>query len=93
MTPPDLADVLAEVNRLRAERGLEPLGEMPKGGRAVPWGCPLRHALNVYAVGGWYYRPTEDDRGPVSTLPALPPVLSDFVVAFDAGLYPELVAE
>jgi len=91
MTPPDLADVLAEVNRLRAERGLEPLGEMPKGHKFQATHCPLAVALSAFSCGitGWNATADAAKRG---NREPMPPVLGAFVCEFDNGAYPELVA-
>lgn len=90
MTPPDLADVLAEVNRLRAERDLPPLDAMPKGERQAAFSCPIAKACGKDGSASdrelWF-----DGIGGTDRI-ATPRVIRDFLDAFDAGLYPELVA-
>jgi hypothetical protein len=94
-TIPDLADVLAAVNDLRATRGMEPLNALPKGKRHHARSCPVANALGG-DVAVW---PTGDDDGSkwhivgeASHRP-LPPVLAQFAERFDAGYYyQELVA-
>jgi hypothetical protein len=91
VNPPDLKDVLAEVNRLRAGRGMEPLVAMPKGNRCVPDGCLIARAL-----GGKVMPISTDDRSMavgrgIDDVP-LPAILSNASYAFDDGEYPELVA-
>jgi hypothetical protein len=85
-TPPDLADVLADVNRLRAEHGLgEPIDALPQGVRSNCHQCPLAHAFDakvfptlvVPAQGGQFLTSV---------------TLMKFVHAFDRGAYPELDA-
>ena len=97
LAKPDVADVLAEVNRLRAERDLNPIAELPKGRPCEPFRCPLAAALQVSAVlpatrpedgryrVGWVVGARPDYR-------ALPPVLNAFAAAFDERAYPELLA-
>jgi hypothetical protein len=86
---PDMAVVVAEVNGLRAERGLGPIDRLPKGARKRSGECPMARALrngspvhvgaNAWSVDGrrWHH---------------LPEPLAWFVLAFDDGAYPELVA-
>jgi hypothetical protein len=90
---PDLAEVLAEVNRLRAEREMEPLDEMPKGTHSG-WSCPLARAFG--ATDGETKVVYADARGAVSVPGHLfGPTwkFRMFVSAFDAGRYPELELE
>jgi hypothetical protein len=91
---PDMAVVVAEVNGLRAERGLGPIERLPKGARKRATACPIARALSngsrvdvgsgawavegAWAVDGQWYR--------------LPEPLAWFVLAFDDGAYPDLVA-
>ena len=84
---PDLADVLAEVNRLRAERDLPPLDEMPKGERFASFSCPLAHAVEGQ-VGPMFMWPfgARDSMG-------TPSLFYAFARAFDKGEYPELIAD
>jgi hypothetical protein len=90
-TVPDLNDVLAEVNRLRADDDLPPLTALPCGHPGSAFGCPVARALDVMSVvpsrnhDGYYRKGLFDD--PVE----LPRVLNDFAEAFDAGRYPDLV--
>lgn len=93
MTRPDLAEVLAAVNALRAEHAIgEPLTEMPKQGpsRHEPQccTCPMTVALDADASHpyGFVRRAELKWHG-------LPPVCSAFIHAFDRGEYPELIAE
>jgi hypothetical protein len=94
-TCPALADVLAEVNRLRAEHGLRRLSEMPKGSPDIAHACPVANALsNGFKVR--VYPPSElGERGWYGVGPTmgklLPQVLADFARAFDDGAYPDLV--
>jgi hypothetical protein len=85
---PDMAVVVAEVNGLRAERGLLPIERLPKGARNSATTCPIARALSngspvavgsgAWVVDGQWYR--------------LPEPLAWFVLAFDDGAYPDLVA-
>lgn len=92
MTAPDLADVIAEVNRLRAERDLPPLNEMPKGVPGNPDCCPV-----ACAIEGWASLPTlypgetynETSEGSVGV--PTPRLVERFMAAFDRGAYPDLI--
>lgn len=94
MNVPDLKDVLAEVNRLRAERGMEPLDEMPKGVRCVPGRCMIARALCAYVRPLYECRDPRNQWGNLRGVDGepLPLILSDASYAFDDGRYPELVA-
>lgn len=93
MTKPDPADVLASVNALRLLHGVgEPLTKLPKGHCGDPYSCVLTVALKATEVCGLFtdspiYKMAHD--GPSLILPTL---LVDFANAFDAHLYPELIA-
>jgi hypothetical protein len=86
--PPDVAEVLAEVNRLRAEHGIGgPLDTMPNGTRLSCRQCPVARALDALSVGvsiGVVW--------PTLEHAPLPDNLKAFVTEFDRGAYPELVA-
>ena len=102
MTAPDLADVLAEVNRLRAERGMEPLSEMPKGTPYSLCECPVARAIEGTAsrayliVGRMADFKSGDWRWGLEANPdqiQAPAVISRFIAHFDmTDAYPELVA-
>ena len=93
-------NTLAWVNDMRAQYGIgEPLDTLPKGVRDNVFECPLARALGETAVTArlWFphfKRRTPDeswanrDRDPV----ALPVAARNFIDAFDANLYPELIA-
>lgn len=86
---PALTEVLAEVNRLRAEQGMEPLAAMPKGTRMCN-DCPIAVALHSdYVIPSRWTNGAYSPRGAVVDLP-LPPLLNAFALAFDDGEYPEL---
>lgn len=86
MSRPDLVDVLAEVNVIRATRNLPPLKAMPKGEQHRPVTCPVGRALETPCGATFWREPGE----PWIKHP-LPPVVSQFVLAFDWGEYPELI--
>lgn len=92
MDKPDLADVLAEVNRLRTEHGIgEPLTEMPKGERMSACGCPVARALTrdrdlPPAICRTSYGWLESDNYPT------PSTVAAFIRSFDGGAYTELIA-
>ena len=83
-----LDNVLRRVNRIRVERGADPLYELP--GACTAWdggGCVLERAfadLGVLVVGyrRAYGRGVEFEHG-----------LGGFICDFDAGRHPELLAE
>jgi len=91
---PSLDYVLQEVNLFRAERGLEPIEEMPQGQQSGAHACPLAHALEIYAVvpnptpSKSYYRLIKGDMER-----PLNPVFNSFAMAFDRGVYPDLIIE
>ncbi len=90
---PSVDDVLSEVNRVRAGRGMKPLDTMPAGTSCCD-DCPLAHALDADYVepGDELYAGTYSFRGEVELLP-LPTVLDEFGRRFDEGAYPELVRQ
>lgn len=99
--PPTRAAVLGWVNHARRAINLPPLNQLPKGIRGDVGRCPLAEAVpglevhSAYGVaaarearwlaGAWGAESSPDGRF------QLPPPLTAFVHAFDAGLYPELV--
>lgn len=94
---PDLADVLAEVNRLRAERGMDPLDAMPRGGVGEARSCPLARSLCVESVVPGYVGNDPTNIGTYRIDPEgesfdLPLTLCKFGRYFDRGEYPELIA-
>jgi hypothetical protein len=78
-----VVDVLAAVNDFRAQHGMAPIGEMPKGHRRKGNSCPLARATGA-----------EVSRATIcmAKWQPLPPVLYRFRLAFDGGFYPELEA-
>jgi hypothetical protein len=93
-----LAEVLAEVNRIRGERNMPPLNELPKGVPGNPDSCPIANALRngsrarVYPApgpsdddSGWFYFGDEPSR-------PLPSPLGRFARAFDRGAFPDFEA-
>jgi hypothetical protein len=82
-----LTEVLQAVNRIRIEHGVDPLYELPRG--ATAWGggssCVLENAfadLGVIYVD-YHYAHCRNIR--------IEHGLGEFVRAFDAGRYPNLV--
>src|SRR5919108_1657055 len=84
--PNPLDDVLRRVNRIRVERGVDPLYELPAA--CTAWeggGCVLERAFEDLGVlmvdyGRAYGRGFEFEHG-----------LGDFVREFDGGRYPALL--
>ena len=83
------ARVLRDLNELRAQLGLEPITEIPKGDCLDPWTCPIgrvieaRSGFRSVVTDGWYEEPHFNQ---------FSDVLRDFVHDFDAGLFPELIS-
>jgi hypothetical protein len=102
VSAPALDDVLAEVNRLRAECDLQPLDAMPKQDptRGQGWSttCPMTVALDAWSSAPNYFRRGENDRHGNYRLAygsdplPLPEVCALFIRHFDSGKYPELEA-
>lgn len=89
-TPEGLADVktkaLEWVNALRTEWGYPSLRKLPKGRRNSSTDCPMARALpDAMSV----YSALKLKSG---TVLGLPLSVTSFVAAFDAGMYPELIA-
>ncbi len=87
----NLDAVLRWANAVRLERGLgEPLTEIPKGRILESCACPLARALGTDVAIGLFTAdftlPGEED-----DIIELPEAASDFIRAFDAGAYPELI--
>jgi hypothetical protein len=99
--PPTRAAVLGWINHARRAIYLPPLHEVPKGVPGDVRRCPLAEAVPglevhpAYCVavsrqgrwlaGAWGAELSADGRF------QLPPPLTAFVQAFDAGLYPDLI--
>lgn len=83
MKRPSKLRVLLAVNLWRIRHKRTPILYLPKGTPTSCSGCPLARALGCM-VGFTY--------GHEARLLPLPKVLFDFREAFDARLYPELVA-
>ncbi|HXV57495.1 MAG TPA: hypothetical protein VD704_06465 [Gaiellaceae bacterium] len=82
-----LDGVLRRVNRLRVEHGADPLYELPAA--CTAWeggGCVLERAFADLGVVYVSYR------GAVGRDVRFEHDLGDFIRAFDAGRYPELLA-
>ena len=88
---PALADVIAEVNRLRAERGLPTIAALPAGTRSKPDHCPVARALSNGVHVRFYPGSELLFIGEESISPP-PEVLSEFAFAFDRGEFPGLEA-
>lgn len=88
MPKPNLAAVIAEVNRLRAEHDLTPISKLPCGQQGQPECCPVARALSN-GVQVRFYPGSELCFGDVPMNP--PHVLSEFAWAFDGGEFPELI--
>jgi len=99
--PPTRAAVLGWVNQARRAIDLLPLDQLPKGIPGDVGRCPLAEAvpgLEVHSAYGvaasrqarWLAGAWGAELGPDGRF-QLPPPLTAFVHAFDAGFYPELV--
>lgn len=93
MKPEDpLKRTLRDVNAIRAEFMQPPLSELPRGWQKSSRHCVIRNALNECGVltvnsARIGFKPEVD----VELRPT-PKAISEFVIAFDDGEYPELVA-
>ena len=101
--PPTRAAVLGWVNHARRAIGLPPLNQLPKGIPGDVGRCPLAEAVpglevhSSYCVAAsrqarWLAGAWGAELGPDGRF-QLPPPLTAFVHAFDAGFYPELVEQ
>lgn len=86
--PPFVAGTLAWCNERRAEKGMDPLEQLPKGTRSDPNSCPCGKASGLF-VGGLYWGETAEEAFYASIGHWLPRVVTDFVIAFDAGELPQ----
>jgi hypothetical protein len=90
-----IAGCLAWCNEKRAEQGMEPLAELPKGERRNYKSCPCGDATGLAVYSCAYAYPSEDlyvsqlvERGQT-----LPPLVREFVRRFDAGRLPQFDIE
>lgn len=88
---------LAFVNRCRAEMGRAPITKLPLGFQSDGRACPIANSLrdvgirNIF-VPGWADEPIlVFDTRHVHTFHK-PDYVQDFIVAFDRGRIPELIA-
>jgi hypothetical protein len=89
--PAYVAETLAWCNLRRAEQGKRPLKKLPKGERRNALSCPCGAAIGL-RVGQYAYF-TATKRPSTSTcLGELPPAVTRFVIAFDAGRLPQYEA-
>ena len=81
-----LDDVLRRVNRIRTDRGADPLYSLPSACTGDGGDCVLERASRIsacsWSIPAAHGRGCSFDHG-----------LGDFVREFDAGRYPGLVAE
>jgi hypothetical protein len=75
---------LAWCNERRAEKGLPPLDDLPRGARRDLLSCPCGKATGLRVTSATYTDKTR--RKPPKLLPS---VVSDFIMAFDCGLLPQ----
>lgn len=99
MLPRDpLKEVLRDVNAIRAEFMKPPLSELPTGWQKHSRHCVIANALrecNVLSVNSAKiaFKTDATFKTDASEEPRRTPKrISEFVIAFDDGLYPELVA-
>ena len=83
--------VLEWCNKIRTERGKEPLAELPKGIQMDGYSCPCGKATGVY-VGTVGYALTKQEYNLFPHRNQLPIPVQEFVPRFDDGEFPELEA-
>lgn len=76
---------LAWCNERRGEKGMPPLGALPKGEREDPASCPCGKATGLYVDHATWGESEE-----TKNAHQLPELVSRFVVEFDEGRFPEL---
>ena len=88
--PAFVAETLAWCNKMRDERGLEPLARLPKGDVGDPRSCPCGKATGLHVEWWAAYEPLSDwqERPPICSLPD---AVQQFVKAFDRGELPQYV--
>ena len=102
-----IGEVTEFVNRMRSAIGKPPLEKLPKGKPCANNQCPIALALDSPNVGNAYIQLTDQEQqdalaklgceryewagGVVEFAIATPPLLQDFIKAFDKGELEELI--
>lgn len=77
-------------NELRARDGKQPASALEAGVCNDTFGCPIANTAPGWQVG--HYATSFDFDGSVVAQTVIPGRVKDFMAAFDAGMYPHLVA-